>query len=81
MEKRTFICEQKDGSFIYASRSQIEDALKIEKEVLSIEKKIKDLQKKKKKLTENCKHEVTWDEPGMPYNIRHCVKCGHTSLL
>jgi hypothetical protein len=81
MDKRKFICEQKDGSYIYATKEQIEEAKTVEKELASIENKIAELTKRKKTLTAGCKHEVSWDEPGHPYDVRHCVKCGHTSLL
>ena len=81
IDKRTFICEQKDGTFLYATKAQIEEALNVEKEIESIEKKIRELTKRRKSLTEGCKHEVSWDEPGHPFDVRRCVKCGHTSLL
>jgi predicted Rossmann fold nucleotide-binding protein DprA/Smf involved in DNA uptake len=81
MAKRILICEQPDGSYVLASPEQIKQALADEKRLNRIGNQIKKLEDQLELIQSDCKHEVTYDEEGFPYNIRHCLRCGHTSLL
>jgi hypothetical protein len=78
---RKFIQELPDGTFRNCTPLEIEDGLKAETHRLQLLAKIEEWQRALDKLSRDCKHPVVYDVAGVPYNVRHCIVCGHVSLL
>lgn len=82
LDKNTrFIKELPDGSFRDCTDAEIELALLTRKLAAQLCNSIDVLQKELTALLEVCTHPVQYDLPGMPYDVRHCVTCMHTSLV
>lgn len=81
LEKKSLIHEKPNGSYRPATISEIAEAVAIGARRETLQELVYLLEANIDDLTKDCPHTVCYDEPGMPYNVRHCVACGHTSLL
>jgi len=76
-----YIIELDDGSFRNCTEAEILEAFRIQVIVNDLRELIKHATLKMDKIFKECKHEVCYDVAGHPYDIRHCVICGHTSII
>jgi hypothetical protein len=85
--KKSFIHEKPNGSYRTATISEIVEAVAARSRRDTMQEIIDLLQANIDEIEKgidsksDCPHTVCYDEPGMPYNVRHCVRCGYTSLL
>lgn len=80
-KKRELIHELPSGKFRAATQEEINEAKRLEKRRLAAQQQLAAAQAELKAIGQDCKHVVCYDEEGIPYNIRHCVACGHKDLL
>lgn len=80
---RKYIQENKDGSYrlLDINSQEVRTALKTQEKRDSMQRLITLMQEEIKCIMEKCTHPVCYDEAGMPYDVRRCVTCGHTSLI
>lgn len=76
-----YICELKDGSFRDSTNKEIKIAKLVEKRRIEIKEEINNLNKELKEIEDNCPHNVSYDEAGYVYDIRHCVSCARTKSI
>ena len=69
------------GKFRECTQEELDDALAKEQIRIDLEEKIEIAKKALKELKKGCTHPVCYDTAGMPYDVRHCIICGDTSLL
>lgn len=78
--KRLFY-ENSDGSNRKVTDEEREATIRKMKKIKELKIRIKEAQTALKNLSANCDHKIFYDEPGHPYDVRHCPICGHTSLI
>ena len=69
------------GKFRKCTSEEVDDALATEERILALKDEINKATAEIKKITKDCDHPVCYDTAGHPYDVRHCVICGHTSLI
>lgn len=78
---RHYIHELPSGQYRDATEEEIAHALKVQQKRESLQQKIKNAEAELKELNKDCAHIVCYDTAGHPYDVRHCVSCGGTSLI
>lgn len=81
LKDKRFIRELPNGQFRDCSQAEIDKANFTRVRRLRLEGVIDHAQKQRAAIIEGCKHPVCFDEPGVPYDVRVCLCCGHVSLL
>ena len=81
MGKIKYIQELPDGNYRSCNEGEILHAIGNQRKRLELQDKLEHIKATLKIVQDTCKHPVCWDEPGYIYHTRHCITCGHNSLL
>lgn len=78
---RVYIQELPGGSYRKVTEEELTEALKKQKRRQKLERLEKRIKQELETQERNCKHPVVYDEEGYIYHFRHCIICGHVSLI
>lgn len=73
--------EYPDGSHRKVTDEEQEATIRKVKKIKELKRRIAQAEIAIKRFTASCDHKIFYDEPGHPYDVRHCPICGHTSLI
>lgn len=77
----TYIQELPNGSYREVSNAELLTSQVIGNKRKHLLKEKDNIKKQLNDIYDGCTHPVCYDEAGFPYDVRTCVRCGHTSLL
>lgn len=80
MKDRKFFTEV-EGKNVPATALRTHAALTVEAERKKLQADLELIQSRLAEIQKDCQHEVFWDTAGHPCDVRHCVECGHQSLI
>lgn len=73
---RRYIKELPGGSFRDCTDREVSTARHRASTLEWVDRQMARYQKMHNDIVRNCKHDVQYDEPGIPYDIRRCLVCG-----
>lgn len=76
-----YIHENKGGSYRDSTTAEIDAAFVVKTERDRLQSLIDTASKRLDEIKTGCVHDVCFDTAGFPYDVRHCLSCGHTSLI
>lgn len=76
-----YIQELPGGGYRDATKEELTEALKKQKRRLKLERLKYYIGQKLEAQQKACKHPVVYDTDGYIYHSRHCITCGHVSLI
>lgn len=80
-DNKAYIQELPDGKYRMCTVKEIAKAKTAAKRREKLTLQLEVLKTELHELGKDCTHPVCWDEWGYIYTTRHCIICGHTSIL
>jgi len=81
MNTKRYIQELPDGGFRDVTEEELASAKAMERRREMFSRQLLGIEAELRRIRNDCKHPVSYDKEGHPYNVRVCIVCGVGTIL